>query len=59
MKGWKTILFNIAAAILPVMEASGTDMGLNGQGLAFYALGINAVNIALRALTTTALGQKK
>lgn len=40
---------------------AGADsyMGLNGQGLAFYALGINAVNIALRAMTTTAVGQKR
>lgn len=58
MKGWRTILFNMAAAIVPVLQVSGTDMGLHGQGLALYALGVNAVNIFLRSVTTTPVGTK-
>jgi hypothetical protein len=57
MKGWRTILFNLAAAILPVMQASGTDLGLTGQGLAFYVVGVNAANILLRTVTNTAVGK--
>ena len=36
MKGWKTVLFNVLAAILPILEASGNDLGLHGQGLGLF-----------------------
>jgi len=58
MKGYKTVIFNILASILPVLEASGADLGLTGQNLALYGLGITVGNIILRAFTTTAIGQK-
>jgi hypothetical protein len=57
LKGYKTVLFNIVAAILPVLEASGADLGLTGQALALYGLGITIGNIVLRYLTTTPIGK--
>lgn len=52
-KGWKTVLFNILAAIVPVLEVSGADLGLDGTGLAFYGLGVTIANLVLRFVTTT------
>ena len=57
LKGYKTVIFNIVAAIMPVLEASGADLGLTGQGLALYGLGITIGNIVLRYLTTTPIGK--
>ena len=53
MKGWKTVLFNVLAAIVPVLEVSGTDLGLDGTGLAVYGLGVTVANLVLRFLTST------
>ncbi len=59
MKGWKTVLFNILAAIAPVLEASGADLGLTGNAAAGYALGVSIINLVLRFYTTTPVGQSK
>ncbi len=59
MKGYKTVLFNILAAIMPVLEASGQDLGLEGDKLAYYALGVTIGNIILRFFTDTKIGQKE
>lgn len=59
MKGYKTIVFNILAAIMPVLEASGADLGLTGQAATYYALGVTIVNLILRQFTTTPIGGNK
>ena len=54
MKGYKTFIFNILAAILPVLQATGAaDLGLTGTAASLYALGVVALNLILRAFTTT------
>lgn len=53
MKGYKTVIFNVIAAVLPVLEVSGADLGLSGDGLAYYGLGITVANLVLRFLTTS------
>lgn len=58
MKGYRTVLFNIAAAILPVLEMSGQDLGLTGQTLAIYTLLVTGGNLVLRMFTTTPVGKK-
>jgi len=58
-KGYKTFIFNILAAILPVLEASGADLGLSGQALALYGLGVTIGNIVLRFLTSTPIGKSE
>lgn len=52
MKGYKTVIFNVLAAIIPVLEVSGTDLGLEGNGLAIYGLGVTIANLVLRFVTT-------
>lgn len=59
MKGWKTVLFNVLAAIIPVLEVSGTDLGLEGQQLAIYGLGVTVANLVLRFFTTTPVGKSE
>ena len=58
IKGYKTVLFNLLAAIVPVLEASGDDIGLTGQKLALYTLGVTVGNMILRFFTTTPIGKK-
>ena len=57
IKGWKTVLFNIAAAIVPVLEVSGAELGLEGNALALYGLGVTLGNIVLRFFTSTPIGK--
>lgn len=59
LKGYKTVLFNIFAAILPVLEASGADLGLEGQNLAYYALAVTIGNVILRFFTSTPVGKSE
>lgn len=59
MKGWKTVIFNVLAAILPVLEASGGDLGLQGQSLAYYTLGVTIGNLVLRFFTSTPIGKNE
>lgn len=58
MKGFKTVAFNILASIIPVLEVSGADLGLEGNALALYGLGVTIANLVLRFFTTTPIGKK-
>ena len=51
--GWKTVGFNVLAAILPVLEVSGVELGLEGNALALYGLGVTVGNVILRFFTKT------
>ena len=57
MKGYRTLLLNLAATVLPVLQ--GLDVtALGSSGMAIYAGVIAVANIALRFLTTTPVGEK-
>jgi hypothetical protein len=58
MKGFKTVGFNILAAILPVLEVSGTDLGLTGESALYYGTGVAVINMILRGITTTPIFKK-
>ena len=59
MKGWRTLLVNLALAIAPVLQATGAaDLGLTGNWATGYALSITIINFALRFITTTPVGVK-
>ena len=58
MKGYRTLIFNLLAAILPIMEASGADLGLTGNAQQAYALFIVVGNVILRTYTTTPIAKK-
>lgn len=58
MKGYKTIIFNVLAAVAPVLETAGVDLGLEGNALTAYAFGVAIVNLVLRFFTSTPVGTK-
>lgn len=59
LKGWKTVLFNCLAAILPILEGAGVDLGLSGNALVYYSAAWGALNIVLRALTDSPIFKKQ
>ena len=59
MKGYRTVLFNAVAAIIPVLEVSGHQLGLEGSGLAWYTVAITVINLGLRAITHTPIGKSE
>jgi len=58
MKGYRTLIFNLLAAILPVLQAADLTAVLSPQGIAAYGVATAVANIGLRALTTTPVGKK-
>lgn len=59
MKGFKTLGFNLLAAILPVLEAADLTDVLGAQGMSIYGIVLTVANIALRAGTTTPIFKKE
>ena len=53
MKGFRTLGFNIAAAILPILEATDFTEVLGNQGMAIYGVVMALANIVLRTITNT------
>ncbi len=58
LKGFKTVIFNILATIMPVLEISGVELGLEGAALAYYGLAVTIINLVLRFFTDTPIGKK-
>lgn len=61
LKGYRTIAFNVLALLPPLLDAlSMIDVhGLLGdKGYAVYSVVVLIVNLYLRSITTTAVGQK-
>jgi hypothetical protein len=58
LKGWKTVAFNIVAAILPVIQLTEFRDALPPEYLPWYALAIALANLALRHVTDTPAGYK-
>ena len=59
LKGYKTLIVNIALAIVGVLIATDfTGIGLSTETSGLIISGLGAVNVVLRFLTTTPVGQK-
>lgn len=58
MKGWRTVVFNVLAAVLPILELTELRDVLPPDWLPWYALAVAIGNIWLRSITTTPMGQK-
>lgn len=52
-KGFKTIIFNVLAAILPILEASSVTDTMNDEYTALYTAAVAGANLYLRFKTTT------
>lgn len=57
-KGWKTVTFNVLAAIVPILELTEIRGVVPEQYLPFYALAVAMGNVYLRSITTTPMGKK-
>ncbi len=58
LKGWKTVTFNVLAAIVPILELTEMKGIVPEEYLPFYALAVAMGNVYLRSVTTTPMGKK-
>ena len=58
LKGWKTVAFNVLAAIVPILELTEFKGLVPAEYLPFYTLAVALGNVYLRSITTTAIGKK-
>ena len=57
MKGWRTLLLNIAIAVFGVLEATDWTAMLGSDRAGWILAAVAAINMGLRMATTTAVGQ--
>jgi len=57
-KGWKTVTFNVLAAIVPILELTELKGVVPDEYLPFYGLFVALGNMYLRSITTTPMGKK-
>ena len=58
LKGWKTVIFNVVAAVVPFMEFTEFKDLVPANYLPYYVLVITLGNVYLRSITTSAIGKK-
>lgn len=58
LKGWKTVTFNVLAAVVPILELTELKGIVPEEYLPFYALAVAMGNVYLRSVTTTPMGKK-
>lgn len=60
MKGWRTLLFAVAVAVVGVLEATDwAELVPDGPEKGWYLLGISIGIAVLRVLTTTPVGRSE
>lgn len=66
LKGWRTLLFNVTAALPLVLPLVAEILGMDevkaivpADWLPYYSLAVALVNMWLRYLTTTPMGRKE
>ncbi len=59
MKGYRTLLVNILALVLPVLEMTEITSVVPTEFLPYYAILLATANVILRLMTTTPVGQKE
>jgi len=60
MKGYRTLAINLLLAIAPVLQATNVaDLGLSGHAATIYGAIVAGINLFLRFITTTPVGQKE
>ena len=57
MKGWRTLAFNAAFALLAVAEAADWVNLLGAETSVYVLMGVNVANMVLRAMTTSPVGK--
>lgn len=59
LKGWRTVIFNSVAPILPILTLMEWTPFIPDKYLPYYMLFVALVNIYLRKKTDTALGKSQ
>jgi membrane associated rhomboid family serine protease len=57
LKGYKTILFNLLAALVPLLELTEMRGVIPDNYLPIYMLAVAMGNLYLRTVTTTPIGK--
>lgn len=58
LKGYKTILFNLVAAVVPILELTELKEFIPENYLPVYMLVVAVGNLFLRMVTTTPVGKR-
>lgn len=58
MKGWRTILFNTANAVVPAMQLADAAYALPQEWMPYWIMAFILGNVILRMMTTTPVGTK-
>lgn len=58
LKGWRTVIVNVLLAVVPVLELAELRDVIPDAYLPWYSLGVVLLNLYLRKITTTPIGQK-
>lgn len=58
LKGYKTITFNLLAAVVPLMELTELKAVVPDDYMPVYLLVVALGNVWLRSITTTPVGKK-
>ena len=58
MKGYRTILWNVANTVVPVMQAADAAYQIPDEWMPYWIAVFIVGNVILRIKTTTALGVK-
>ena len=58
MKGWRTILWNVANAVVPVLEIVQSTYSIPDEFLPYWLAVYVVGNVVLRLLTDTPVGRK-
>ena len=58
LKGYKTILFNLLATVVPLMELAELKAVVPDDYMPIYLLVVAVGNVYLRSITTTPMGKK-
>jgi len=59
MKGYRTIIFNVLASLLPIMDLTEVHNLIPETWLPWYAIAVAIGNVYLRSITTTPVGTKE
>jgi hypothetical protein len=59
LKGWRTVIANLLMALMPVLELTEITQVLPSAWLPWYALAMALMNMGLRAITTSPMGQNQ
>lgn len=56
LRGWRTLIFNVIASVMPILELTEVAAVMPEAWLNWYLLAVAVINMWLRSATTTPLG---